>query len=203
MSAAVAPSIVWVTCLAADGSECCGEPKPPLVPQPRHGLVSAGPAGTQGSNTTPVGCRSGISGGKSNSRRFADSVGETSEVRTPLPSRIPQNIHALNCFLLRTHAWTLRERSGPASRKAIGQSRAVAAASAPGLVAAGGARRSVESHGRAMMPPSRSRSTNQGTCPSPKNASNAGPTDRSTSCPQKQSSPYIRRVQYTVLSVAG
>src|SRR6516165_4995112 len=30
-----------------------------------------------------------------------------------------------------------------------------------------------------------------------------GPTDRSTGCPQKQSSPYIHRVQYTVLSVAG
>jgi len=30
-----------------------------------------------------------------------------------------------------------------------------------------------------------------------------GPTDRSTGCPQKQSPPYIRRVQYTVLSVAG
>src|SRR6516165_10863112 len=30
-----------------------------------------------------------------------------------------------------------------------------------------------------------------------------GPPDRSTGFPQKQSSPYIRRVQYTVLSVAG
>src|SRR5215471_3775580 len=30
-----------------------------------------------------------------------------------------------------------------------------------------------------------------------------GPTDRSAGCPQKQSSPYIHRVQYTVLSVAG
>src|SRR5690349_14281726 len=30
-----------------------------------------------------------------------------------------------------------------------------------------------------------------------------GPSDRSTGCPQKQSPPYIRRVQYTVLSVAG
>src|SRR5215471_6122412 len=30
-----------------------------------------------------------------------------------------------------------------------------------------------------------------------------GPTDRSAGCPQKQSSPYIRRVQYTVLSVDG
>jgi DNA invertase Pin-like site-specific DNA recombinase len=30
-----------------------------------------------------------------------------------------------------------------------------------------------------------------------------GPTDRRTSYPQKQSSPYIRKVQYTVLSVAG
>ena len=29
------------------------------------------------------------------------------------------------------------------------------------------------------------------------------PTDRSTGCPQKQSSPHIHRVQYTVLSVAG
>jgi recombinase/recombinase-like zinc beta ribbon protein len=30
-----------------------------------------------------------------------------------------------------------------------------------------------------------------------------GPTDRSTGCPQKRSSPYIRRAQHTVLSVAG
>lgn len=30
-----------------------------------------------------------------------------------------------------------------------------------------------------------------------------GPTGRSAGCPQKQSSPYIHRVQYTVLSVAG
>src|ERR1043166_7044079 len=29
------------------------------------------------------------------------------------------------------------------------------------------------------------------------------PNDRSRDCPQKQSSPYIRRVQHTVLSVAG
>src|SRR4029453_14344222 len=30
-----------------------------------------------------------------------------------------------------------------------------------------------------------------------------GPTDRSMGCPQKRSSPYIRRAQHTVLSVAG
>ena len=34
-------------------------------------------------------------------------VGETSEARTPLPSRISQNIHSLNCFLLRVTLWTL------------------------------------------------------------------------------------------------
>src|ERR1051325_7266648 len=31
----------------------------------------------------------------------------------------------------------------------------------------------------------------------------SAPNDRSRDCPQKQSSPYIRRVQHTVLSVAG
>jgi hypothetical protein len=122
-------------------------------------------------------------------------------MRTPSPLRIPQNIQALNWFILVASCDGAEgsvpgpakrsETAGPKEAHPNQHRRRTAAPEDPSKPKG------------APIGPQLAAASIPRRCPDARTHVVPAPIGRSTDCPQKQRSPYIRKVQYTVLSVAG